>query len=448
MRVAVVGSGPSGLYAARSLVASDVDVGVDVFDQLPAPYGLVRYGVAPDHPKMRSVIRVLRESFDGDDDVTFFGNVVFGRDLSWRDLRDHYHATIYATGTQTDRELGVPGEDLVGCRGAKDFVDWYCGHPDTVDRSFDLNVGEVAVVGAGNVALDVARMLAKSSTEVATTDVPDRVLQALRTSTVTDIHVIARRGPAHAKFTPIELREMGVLADADVCVRRDELILDADGEARVAASRQVRKNVEMLRDWSGRSLTGKPRRVHLRFLRSPVRVLGRGAVAGLVVERNVPTGDGGVEGTGEYETVGAGLVLRAVGYRARPLPGVPFDPVTCTVPHLGGRVLDEAGTRVPGDYVVGWAKRGPSGVIGTNKADAAETVTSLLEDAPRLAQPAHPDRAHLRQVLTDRGVRFTSWPGWLRLDAYEMRLGEAQARERVRVAERETMLDVADGVLP
>ncbi|MQA79923.1 MAG: NADP oxidoreductase [Streptosporangiales bacterium] len=448
MRVAIVGSGPSGLYAVRSLLESSTTVSIDVFDRLPAPYGLVRYGVAPDHPKMRTVIRVLRESFHDSNDVGFFGNVAFGRDLTHRDLRDHYHTVVYATGTQADRTLDIPGEDLAGSCSAREFVDWYCGHPDTADRDFDLHIGQVAVVGAGNVALDVARMLAKGYPEIATTDVPDRVLRALRTSEVTDIHVFARRGAAHAKYTPIELREMGKLVNADVLVRPDELVVDADGEARMAASRQVRQNVEMLRDWSSRTPEGRPRRVHLRFLRSPVRILGAQAVAGLVVERNEPGDDGRVVGTGERESVEAGLVLRAVGYRAHPLPDVQFDPVTSTVPHARGRVLDETGRPVPGDYVVGWAKRGPTGVIGTNKSDAAETVASILEDAPRLVPPPYQAREHLRLALARRGVRFTTWPGWLRLDAYERELGRAQARERVRVADRQLMLDVSDDATP
>lgn len=445
LRVAVIGSGPSGLYALRSLLESPHPVSVDVFDRLPAPYGLVRYGVAPDNPKMRSVIRVLRESFDGGRDVGFFGNVTLGRELSRDDLRDHYHAVIYATGTQADRRLDIPGEDLPGSYSAREFVNWYCAHPDAATAEYDLRGSQVAVIGAGNVALDVARMLARSNEEVAATDVPDRVLSALRDSSVTDVHVLARRGPAHAKFTPIELREMGKLVNADVCVRPEELVVDADGEERMAASRQIRQNVTMLREWSERELEGKPRRVHMRFYRSPTRILGSDAVSGLVAERTAPAGDGSVTGTGEHETFDAGLVLRAVGYQARPLPGVPFDPTTLTVPHKAGRILGEDGDPVPGEYVTGWAKRGPTGVIGTNKSDAAETVASVLEDAPELATPPHPDADHLRELLAGRGVEYTTWAGWLRLDSYETDLGRAQSRDRARIADLRSMLDISRG---
>lgn len=448
LRVAVVGSGPSGLYALRALLESESSVSVDVFDRLPAPYGLVRYGVAPDNPKMRSVIRVLREPFDGSD-VEFFGNVAFGDDLTRKDLRTHYHAVIYATGTQGDRSLNIPGEDLPGSYSAREFVNWYCGHPDAAERDFPLHGPEVAVIGAGNVALDIARMLARSNAEIGETDVPDHVLAALHLSEITDIHVLARRGPAQAKFTPVELREMGKLANADVIVDPDELALDADGEARVAEERQVRKNVELLREWSQREPEGKPRRVHLRFLRSPVRILGDDRVTGLVAERNALAGGGKVTGTGACESRDTGLVLRAVGYQARPLPDVPFDPSTYTVPHQAGRVLDEDGERLPGEYVTGWAKRGPTGVIGTNKSDAAETVRSLFEDQAELEAPARPERVEVTELLASRGVAFTDWAGWLRLDARETDLGEAQGRPRAKIADRASMLDISrDGRSP
>lgn len=442
LRVAVVGAGPGGLYAVRSLLEAADPVSVDVFDLLPAPYGLVRYGVAPDHPKMRTVIRVLRESFDAGKDVGFFGNVRLGTDLTNADLHDHYHAIIYATGAQADRKLGIPGEELAGSRSAREFVNWYCGHPEAAADEFTLDASGVAVIGAGNVALDVARMLARSPDEVAETDVPDQVLDAFRSSQVTDVHILARRGPAHAKFTPIELREMGKLANADVIVHANELEVDADGEERMAASRQVRQNVQMLHDWSERAPEGKPRRVHIGFLRSPVRILGDDRVTALVAERNVPAGDGRVTRSGDEETLEVGMVLRAVGYEARPLPDVPFDEATLTVPQKAGRVLAEGGDPMPGVYVAGWAKRGPTGVIGTNKSDAAETVASLVEDAGDLPAPAHPDSAHLCELLTQRGVEFTTWAGWLRLDAYEIAMAGAQARERGRVADLRTMLDI------
>lgn len=450
LRVAVVGSGPSGLYAVRSLLGSERPVGVDVFDQLPAPYGLVRYGVAPDNPKMRQVIRVLREPF-AEGDVEFFGNVAFGEDLRREDLRAYYHAVIYATGTQGDRSMNIPGEDLPGSSSAREFVNWYCGHPDDAEREFPLHGPNVAVIGAGNVALDIARMLARSNAEIAATDVPDRVLAALHASQITDIYVLARRGPAQAKFTPPELREMGRLANADVIVHPDELVVDAQGEATIARDRQARKNVELLREWSQRKPEGKPRRVHLRFLHSPVRVLGEQQVTGLVAERNALTDDGQVTGTGEYQTVDVGLVLRAVGYQARPLPDVPFNPSSSTVPHRAGRVLDEGGEPMPGEYVTGWAKRGPSGVIGTNKSDAAETVHSLFEDVAdfedraELTVPPRPERAQMIELLADRGVAFTDWAGWLRLDTHETDRGAAQGRPRAKIPDRVGMLDISRG---
>lgn len=441
LQVAVVGAGPSGLYAVRALLDSPVEVGVDVFDRLPTPYGLVRYGVAPDNQKMKSVIRVLHGSFDEGNDVRFLGNVSFGDDITRADLRAHYDAVIYATGTQGDRRLGIPGEDLPGCTGAREFVNWYCGHPDVAGRDFSLGGPHVAVVGAGNVALDVARMLAKSSDEIAATDVPDRVLESFRDNRITDIHLLCRRGPAQAKFTPIELREMGELLNADIVIDPDELVLTDDDEQRVSAERQLRKNVSLLREWAERPLQGKPRRVHMRFLRSPVRILGEDGVEGVVVERNELLDDGKVRGTGEYETIEASMLFGAVGYQALPLREVPFDEDTATVPHQAGRVLDSAGAHEPGEYVTGWAKRGPTGVIGTNKNDAAETVQSLLDDLAEHAstQRAAPD--DITRLLEQRGVDYVDWAGWLRLDEHETQLGETQNRPRVKLADLPSLLE-------
>ncbi|MBA0124505.1 FAD-dependent oxidoreductase [Haloechinothrix sp. YIM 98757] len=443
LQVAVVGAGPSGLYAVRALLESAVEVSVDVFDRLPAPYGLVRYGVAPDNQKMKSVIRVLHGSFDEDNDVRFLGNVTFGTDITRADLRAHYDAVIYATGTQGDRKLGVAGEDLPGSSGAREFVSWYCGHPDAAGHDFPLRCRHAAVVGAGNVALDVTRMLAKSPEEIAGTDVPDRVLETFRDNRITDIHLLSRRGPAQAKFTPIELREMGELVNADIVIDPGELVLTEDDEQRVAADRQLRKNVALLREWAERPLEGKPRRVHMRFLRSPVRLLGENEVEGVVIERNELLDDGKVRGTGEYETLDAGLVFAAVGYQALPLPDVPFDHDTATVPHDAGRVLGSDGTQEPGEYVTGWAKRGPSGVIGTNKNDAAETVNSLLADLADRASTRSYDRTGITRLLERRGVDYVDWAGWLRVDTHETQLGEAQNRPRVKVPDQPSLLELA-----
>lgn len=440
LRVAVVGAGPSGLYAVRSLLESARGLSVDVFDRLPAPYGLVRYGVAPDNQKMKSVIRVLRGSFDDGNQVRFLGNVRFGEDLTRADLLAHYDAVVYATGTQGDRRLGIPGEELPGSYGAKEFVNWYCGHPDAAERDFPLAGPEVAVVGAGNVALDVVRMLAKSTEEIGATDVPDRVLAAFRDSRITDVHMLARRGPAQAKFTTVELREMGELVNADIVIDPEELALAPGDEERIAQSKPLRNNLKLLREWAERPLEGKPRRVHMRFLRSPVRVLGSQRVEGLELERNELTDGGGARGTGEYETLDVAMVLRAVGYQAFPLPDVPFDQDTSTVPHDEGRVLDGAGEPQPGEYVTGWAKRGPTGVIGTNKNDAAETVRSLLTDHDEPVRDGEQPE-DVTVLLDKRGVDYVDWAGWLRLDAHETALGEPDGRPRIKIPDLPTMLD-------
>jgi ferredoxin/flavodoxin---NADP+ reductase len=443
-RIAVIGAGPSGLYAAAALLASKEPVDVEVLDRLPAPYGLVRYGVAPDHVKMKSVIRVLQKPFDPAH-VEFLGGVRVGADGIPLDvLRQYFHAIVHATGSSVDRGLGIPGEELAGSFGSGAFVSWYCGHPDHIDLDPPLEHPGVAVVGAGNVALDVARVLAKSAGEMAETDVPENVLDVLRGSAVCDVHVLIRRGPQHVRFTPAELRQIGELAHADVLVHDDGLLAAGVDEP---DDRRQKQNLEMLTAWAGRAEDGeRPRRVHLRFLRSPVRVLGEnGRVSGVVVERNVIDGDGRVVGTGEEETLDVGLVVRAIGYDAEPIPGLPFDERTGTVPNEGGRVVRD-GVPVPGAYVTGWIKRGPTGVIGTNKGDALETVAALLEDLPSLPAPAHPEPEALRAALAEYGVRPVDWASWLRLDAEEIRRGGLRGAERVKVAAMAEMLDHAHGV--
>ncbi len=442
-RVAVIGAGPSGLYAAASLLTSapETGVSVDVLDRLPAPYGLVRYGVAPDHVKMKSVIRVLQRPFDPAE-VHFLGNVSVGREpgIPLEVLREHYHAIVHATGSSVDRVLGVPGEELTGSLGSGALVSWYCGHPDFTELDPPLDHPGVAVVGAGNVALDVARVLGKSHDEMAATDIPSPVLDALTRSGIRDVHVLIRRGPQHVRFTPAELRQIGELAHAEVLVHDDGLLagrIDNTAEP----DRRQRQNLEMLTGWATaprRSDTS--RRVHLWFLRSPVRLVddGTGRVGGVVVERNEIV-DGRVRATGEQETLAVGLVVRAIGYTAAPVPGLPFDEVTGTVPNDGGRVVC-AGVPVPGAYVTGWVKRGPTGVIGTNKGDAAETVAALLADLPTLPAPAHPGRDALLARLAQFGVQPVDWTDWLRLDAEELRLGATRGTERVKVAELAEML--------
>lgn len=448
-RIAVIGAGPSGLYATAALLASGEPVSVEVLDRLPAPYGLVRYGVAPDHVKMKSVIRVLQRPFDPAQvefpPVRFLGGVRTGEGgIELAELREHFHAIVHATGSSVDRALGVPGEELAGSLGSGAFVSWYCGHPDHTELDPPLDHPGVAVVGAGNVALDVARVLAKTADEMAETDVPEPVLDALRASAVRDIHVLIRRGPEHVRFTPAELHQIGDLAHADVQVHDDGLlaagVAETPGEG--VTERRQRQNLEMLTEWAGRPAGSRPRRIHLRFLRSPVRLCGQdGRVSGVVVERNAVV-DGRVVGTGEQETLDVGLVVRAIGYRGEPIPGLPFDEAGGVVPNEGGRVLRD-GVPVPGAYVTGWIKRGPSGVIGTNKGDAGETVAALLADLPTLPAPAHPEPEALRAALDAHGVRPVDWTGWLRLDAEEVRRGGERGAARVKVAHLGEMLDAA-----
>jgi len=441
-RVAVVGAGPAGLYAVQSLVASAPGIRVDVFDRLPAPYGLVRYGVAPDNQKIKSVTRVLRTPFDDAARIRFFGNVRFGVDLLRADLVEHYDAVVYATGAQGERLLGVPGENLPGCHGAKAFVDWYSGHPDAADTTFALDAPHVAVVGAGNVALDVARMLVRTREELAATDVPDRVLDAFRQSRVTDVHLIARRGVAQAKFTVEELRAINQLADVDIVVRPDEVTLTREDEGLLESHRPLRSAVGMVREWARRPAPGKPRRIHFRFLRSPARLLGASRVEGVLLERNEPLADGRVRGTGQFETLPAGMVVRSVGYKALPLAGLPFDPIACVLRHRAGRLIQENGEHATGEYVAGWAKRGPSGIIGTNKSDAAETISSLLADFARRSSSPAKVGDPITRLLRARGVEYTDWASWLRLDAHEVQLGQAQGRPRVKTAALAEMLEL------
>ncbi len=440
--VAVVGAGPAGLFAVQSLLAANPRIGIDVFDRLPTPYGLVRYGVAPDNQKIKSVTRVLRAAFDVQNSVRFIGNVRFGTDITRADLLEHYDAVVYATGVQGERKLGISGEDLPGSHGAKEFVDWYSGHPDAAERRFLLHAPQVAVIGAGNVALDVARMLVRSPDEIAATDVPDPVLEAFRDSRVTDVHVIARRGVAQAKFTAEELRAINELVDVDIIVRPEELLLTADDEARIGANRQLRANVELFREWARRPSLGKPRRMHLRFLHRPVRILGGNVVAGIELERNVPLADGGVRGSGELETLEVGMVFRSLGYQALPLPDVPFDQMRSVIPHREGRIIDENGAYANGEYVAGWAKRGPCGTIGTNKSDSTETVGHLLADLESRSTYKSRPVSRILSLLEDRGVRFTDWADWLRLDDHEVKRGRTQNRPRVKVPVLRSMLEV------
>lgn len=442
LRIAVIGSGPAGVYAAGALVQHG-DVAVDVLDRLPSPFGLVRYGVAPDHPKIQSISIALEKVLEHPA-VRFLGNVEFGTHVQLADLHRHYDGLIFANGASVDRRLSIPGEDLAGSTSATEFVSWYCGHPDAPTAQFTLDARSVAVIGMGNVALDVTRMLAKSHDELRKTDLPDHVLQALAASRVEDIHLIGRRGPAQAKFTTKELRELGELAHADVLVDPLELELDEATRGRLADDSVLRRNLEVLQQWAARRPAGRPRRVHMRFMLRPVSVLGDARVTGLRLEGTRLDPQGNATGTGDVTTLDAQLILRSVGYRGLPVTGMPFDVANGVIPNLEGRVLRD-GVVATGEYVAGWIKRGPTGVIGTNKHDANETVAALLTDAPSLPPAPVRDPDAVLQLLHDRGAEVVTWDGWRSIQETEARLGQAQGRARAKIADRESLMRAANG---
>ncbi|MEU2390886.1 FAD-dependent oxidoreductase [Streptomyces sp. NPDC007369] len=454
LRVAVVGSGPSGVYAAQTLVQQREVPGVrvDVLDRLPAPYGLVRYGVAPDHEKIKSLQGNLRTVLE-DERIRFLGNVEVGGDrLPTERMLELYHAVVYCVGAARDRLLGIPGEELAGVRSATAFVAWYSGHPDAAGEDFDLSrVRSAVVVGAGNVAVDVTRMLARGEPELAPTDMPQPALGVLAGSGVRSVSMVARRGPSQGKFTTKELRELGTLPGVAVRVDPAELAIDpayAGGPAAAAALPAVaRRNLEVLRGWAEQDpgpAGGAGRRIALRFHLRPVELLGGpdGRVTGVRFERTAPDGRGGVTGTGVYEDVEAQLVLRSVGYRGVPLPGLPFDPATATVPHAAGRVV-RAGRASVGEYVAGWIKRGPTGVIGTNRPCAKETASSLLQDAGSLARRDLPGDP--LEALRAAGLRPVEWPGWLAIEAAEAELGHSLGRHSVKIPDWPGLLGAAAG---
>jgi len=449
LRVAIVGSGPSGFYAAEHLLKREPAVEIDLFDRLPTPFGLVRGGVAPDHQKIKSVTRVF-EKIAANPAVRFFGNVTIGQDLSRADLLRCYHAVIYAYGAETDRALGIPGEHLAGSHAATDFVGWYNGHPDYRERAFDLSQESVAVIGMGNVAVDVVRILARTPEELGSTDITDYALDALRLSRVREIYMIGRRGPVQGAFTNPELKELGEMDGADIRVRADELVLDPASERLLAGHKAAEKNLTTLRHFAARAGTGKPRTIHVRFLLSPVELQGRRRVERLMLGRNRlvagRNGDLKAEATGDRETLPVGLVFRSVGYFGSALPGVPFDPGRGIIPNDRGRVTGPAGQPEAGEYAVGWIKRGPSGVIGTNKPDAVETTDLLLEDARAgtLNAAPEPEPTAVERLLADRGIRVVSWADWLKIDELERRQGAAAGRPRLKLTRVEDMLAVLE----
>jgi ferredoxin--NADP+ reductase len=448
LRVAVVGSGPAGFYTAEQLLGVDsLAVEVDIFDRLPTPWGLVRAGVAPDHPRIKSVSRVFEATAERPG-FRFYGNVEVGTHLSHDELAGAYHAVVYATGAATDRRLGIPGESLPGSHAATEFVAWYNGHPDFADHTFDLSARRAVVVGNGNVALDVARMLALTPAELETTDVADHALEALSRSRVEEIVVLGRRGPVQAAYTNRELLELGELADGDVVVDPADVAIDEHSQAFLdsdGASRPTRRNVEIVTGYAERASSGKRRRVVLRFLGSPVEIVGSERVEAVRVVRNELGADLSARPTAAVETIEAQLVLRSIGYRGSPVPGVPFDDRRATIHNDGGRVTPVGTTTpLPGVYTAGWVKRGPSGVIGTNKKCAQATVDVLLEDlaAGRMPTPAA-DRGTIERLLAGRGVEVVSYAGWQAIDEYERSMGELQGRPRVKLTRRSELLRCA-----
>jgi ferredoxin/flavodoxin---NADP+ reductase len=444
LRVAVVGAGPAGIYAADILTTKDPEASVDIFDRLPTPYGLIRYGVAPDHPRIKAIIVALHRVMSSER-IRFIGNVHVGVDVKVDELRHYYDAVIFATGAERDRSLRISGEDLRRSYGAADFVAFYDSHPDR-EQTWDLSEQRsVAVVGVGNVGLDVARMLARTADELLSTDIPPHVHAALADSTITDIHMFARRGPAQAKFTPVELRELGHSPNVQVVVAPEGMEFDEESEAALSRSTSLRVVVDVLSDWAMRDpKPGPHRRIHLHFLENPVEILGSdGSVVGLRTERQELTGDGTVRGTGEFTEWDVQAVYRAVGYRSEAIEDLPFDTFRLVLPNEGGRLLDLDGEQMPGLYATGWVKRGPVGLIGHTKSDAAETIAHLLADAPDLTPAPSRRPADVDALPAGKGLPVTDFEGWDRLDAHELDAGAPVGRGRVEVTSRAEMTRIA-----
>jgi ferredoxin--NADP+ reductase len=445
MRVAIVGSGPAGFYAADYLLkAKDIVFDVDMFDRLPAPFGLVRFGVAPDHQRIKLAAKAFERTASSDR-YRFFGNVALGRDLAVGELREHYDQVLLAVGSATDKRLAIPGEDLSGSHAATAFVGWYNGHPDFREEVFDLDCERAVVVGVGNVAMDVTRVLIRNPDELAPTDIAGYALDALRRSRVREIVLLGRRGPAQAAFDEGELADIVELAGVDVAVEPEPV--RAAREDLASLDSAAKKNVSYLQKLIDRPGTGAERRVRLRFLASPVELVGHaGRVRGVRVEKNqlARRADGSVvaRGTGEYEVIEAGLVMRSIGYHGIPLEGVPFDERNGIIPNVDGRVSDAGGAVQAGMYVVGWIKRGPTGLIGTNKSDAKQTVDQMLEDARRTRGDAASvrDRDAAERLLRERAVRAVTYPQWRVVDALEVAQGTRLGKVREKFYSVEAML--------
>ncbi|WP_066039438.1 FAD-dependent oxidoreductase [Herbiconiux solani] len=445
LRLAIVGAGPAGIYAADLLVKAErhFDVSIDLFEQLPAPYGLVRYGVAPDHPRIKGIITALREVLDSGV-IRFFGNVRYGVDITLDDLKKHYNAVIFSTGAIRDASLNISGIDLEGSYGAADFVSWFDGHPD-VPRTWPLEAESVAVIGNGNVALDVSRILAKHADDLLVTEIPSNVYEGLKASPVTDVHVFGRRGPAQVKFTPLELRELGEMNDVDMVVYDEDFELDEASKLAIASNKQVFVINKVLNQWRERPVGQASRRLHLHFWAKPLEIVGdeNGRVAAIRYERTVPDAAGGVVGTGEIREIPIQALYRAVGYFGSPLDEIPFDEQHGVIPNHEGQVLDDENQIIPGVYATGWIKRGPVGLIGHTKSDAMETLSHLVRDQGNWWTPADPSEESVPALLEERGVAYTDLDGWHKLDQHELALGEAEGRLRVKVVPRDEMISIS-----
>ncbi len=445
LRLAIVGAGPAGIYAADILLKHErsFDVSIDLFEGLPAPYGLVRYGVAPDHPRIKGIITALREVLDRGD-IRIFGNVQYGRDITLADLQQHYHAVIFATGAVRDADLDIPGIDLPGSYGAADFVSWYDGHPD-FPREWPLEAQSVAVIGNGNVALDVARVLAKHADDLLPTEIPSNVYEGLKASPVTDVHVFGRRGPTQVKFSPLELRELGELNDVDMIVHDEDFDYDDAARAAIASNKQIFVIDKVFTKWREEETGSASRRLHLHFYAKPLEVVAGpdGRVASFRYERTRPDGAGGVEGTGEIRSVDVQAVYRAVGYFGSPLDGIPFDERRGVIPNHEGQVLAEDNEILPGVYATGWIKRGPVGLIGHTKSDAMETIQHLVNGQASWWTPEDPSEESVPALLESRGVAYTNLDGWHALDTHEIALGEPEGRARIKVVDRDEMVEIS-----
>lgn len=459
LRVAIIGAGPAGIYAADILTKSeevkngDVPVAIDIFDRYPAPFGLIRYGVAPDHPRIKGIVNALHKVLDRGD-IRFFGNVEYGTDITLAELKEHYDAIIFATGAIKDASLDIPGVELDGSYGASDFVSWYDAHPD-YPREWPLNAKEIAVLGNGNVALDVARVLSKHADDLLVTEIPANVYEGLKASPVTDVHVFGRRGPAQIKFTPLELRELAHSRDVDIVLYDEDFQFDEASEEAMTTNSQVKVMMKTLNKWREEQKETEQtasRRLHLHFLQSPTEIMGEdGKVTGIKMERTALNGNGGVEGTGEFIDYPVQAVYRAIGYFGTELPEVGFDVERGVVTNVEGRVIDDSSVPVPGLYATGWIKRGPVGLIGSTKSDALETITHLLEDRPDLYTAAQPEVDSINAHMDAKGIEYTTWEGWQKLDEHEKALGAqskdaaGEPRARVKVVDREEMIKVSRG---